>query len=95
MGVLAIAFPVPVIVNNFTYYYTLETSSPEPLDKDYACTPLGERKKSDGSSCVEEANVPSIVVDKVNGKSGSTSEIFEVNANDEKTPLNVECESNV
>ena len=44
---------------------------------------------------MEEPNVPAIVVDKVNGRSGSTSETFEVNANDEKTPLNVECESNV
>ena len=50
VGVLAIAFPVPVIVNNFTYYYTLEQGQPEPLDEEYLETPLGNNRNSYFSS---------------------------------------------
>eukprot|EP00794_Sanderia_malayensis_P015109 gene15109-16665_t len=93
LGVLAIAFPVPVIVNNFTYYYTLEQGGPESLDEEYACAPLGGRFKSESSSCTENSQIPKIVIDKVNGKTVGCEE----NGNDEMSPLyqQLQLESNV
>ena len=96
LGVLAIAFPVPVIVNNFTYYYTLEQNSPEPLDEEYTCSPMAERRKMSEMRESNDSIVPKIVVEKVNGKTTGNNKDSEVNANDEQTPLNSsEVESNV
>jgi len=87
---------VPVIVNNFTYYYTLEQNSPEPLDEEYACSPMAERRKMSEMRASSDSIVPKIVVEKVNGKTTGSNKDTEVNANDEQTPLNSsEVESNV
>ena len=98
LGVLAIAFPVPVIVNNFTYYYTMEQSEPEPLDDDYLDMPLGRRKKSStvsnrSNTSDTDERLPTIVIDKINGKTHNNPK--EPNGNDDEIPLSLQVESNV
>ena len=46
LGVMVIAFPVPVIVNNFAYHYKKEHSQPDLIHDDYLDLPLGRRKTS-------------------------------------------------
>ena len=53
VGVMAIAFPVPVIVNNFTLFYTKEEIQLEPLCEEYLLNPLESRHQGK-SNCSED-----------------------------------------